>query len=55
MFNEMDANKDGYISEKELNNLISGIDKCNLLEGKKEVDFGEFKKIMMRIFNKEKE
>lgn len=35
LFNEMDINHDGTISEKELNALITGIDRGNLFEGVK--------------------
>lgn len=53
MFNEIDINRDGYISEEEFNELIYGIDRYNVLEGQKEVDFGTFRKIMMKIIDKQ--
>ena len=49
MFKEIDLNKDGLISETEVNNLISGIDRFHILENKNQVDFQEFKKIMLKI------
>ena len=43
MFREIDINRDGLISESEINNLISGIDRFHILESKKQVNFQDFK------------
>jgi hypothetical protein len=34
----MDLNKDGFMTEIELNSLIAGIDRHHLLEGRKQIN-----------------
>jgi Ca2+-binding EF-hand superfamily protein len=52
MFNEIDTNKDGLISQEELSHSMEGVKSSQLLRNhkKKSISFIEFKELMLGIF-----
>lgn len=48
----MDYDKNGYVNQREINKLLEGIDRKHLLNGKKKVNFEEFKAILMDLIQK---
>lgn len=48
----MDYDKNGYVNQREINKLLEGIDRKHLLNGKKKVNFEEFKTILMDLIQK---
>ena len=47
IFSEIDSNKDGFISEDELNEVVDGLDDYSLLDGQdRKLDYKRFKRVM---------